>query len=350
MTTRVLVVDWLGRGGIAQTAAAWARELGEAGAEVRVVTRGGRELDASGLDVVSPSPGGLHLLAHARVVRCAIGQVRSWRPDVVVVQSYVVPSMEVPLHHSVRASGARLVLVLHNHRHHAMAAGTDLGLGRLVRGASDVVVHSEEVRRGVRLRPVHLVPHPVPVSMLDDQGVSPFADLDDELVALHFGVLHRAYKGTSTVVRMVEEVGTGSWTVALAGVGAPVVDGARSVDRFLGAGELVAAVRQAGAVLLPYERATQSGAVVLAHLCRAVPVVADVGGLSEQVVHGENGLLLPPGSAPRAWADALEALADPAVRTTMADAGESDVWARHDTFRSEVRRIVGLPSAVRASR
>ncbi len=39
MSSSVLMIDWLGRGGIAQCTEAWAIELGGAGHAVTVVTR-----------------------------------------------------------------------------------------------------------------------------------------------------------------------------------------------------------------------------------------------------------------------------------------------------------------------
>jgi len=65
----VVVVDWLGRGGIAQTTPAWTRALTDAGHEVVVVTRGGRELNGPG--VRSPRDGAHALITHRRLARLA---------------------------------------------------------------------------------------------------------------------------------------------------------------------------------------------------------------------------------------------------------------------------------------
>lgn len=345
---RVLVVDWLGRGGIAQTAEAWARELDDAGAEVRLVTRGGRELDdvSAGVEVVASRPGGLHLLAHRRVVRLAVAQIRSWRPDLVVIQNYVVPLMEEPVHRAAAACGAEVAFVVHDDRHRESGEGAHLGLARQVRVADHVVVHTEAVGRAIAAdgaAPVS-IPLPVQVGMLDRPGRSPFPD-DARPLVLHFGVLHRRYKGTPVVQRMAARRGD-RWAFAFAGVGAPQVPGAMSADRFLDPGELVAAVRQAAVVVLPYERATQSAAVVLAQLCRTVPVAAAVGGIPEQIDHGRTGLLVPPGASDEAWAEALDGLADPTVRDGMGRAGQEAVWDQHARFRAGVRRLSGLPVPV----
>lgn len=343
---RVLVVDWLGRGGIAQTAAAWARELADAGAEVRLVTRGGREMDGvdGGVEVVTSPPGGWHLVAHHRVVRLAVAQIRSWRPDLVIIQNYVVPLMEDPVHRAAAACGAEVAFVVHDDRHREGGEGAHLGLDRQVRAADRVVVHTEAVGRGVAAADPVLIPHPVQVGMLDQPGRSPFPAVDRPLV-LHFGVLHRRYKGTAVVERMAARCSE-RWAFAFAGVGAPDVPGAMSVDRFLDPGELVAAVRQAAVVVLPYTRATQSGAVVLAQLCGAAPLAAAVGGIPEQIDHGRNGLLLVPGASDEAWVEALDGLADPMAREAMARAGEEAVWDQHARFRAGVRRLAGLPVPV----
>ena len=68
----VLLVDWLGRGGIAQTTEAWALELGGRGHAVEVVTRGERELGDGVVTVCGSPPGHGKLGAHRAVARTAV--------------------------------------------------------------------------------------------------------------------------------------------------------------------------------------------------------------------------------------------------------------------------------------
>jgi glycosyltransferase involved in cell wall biosynthesis len=64
-----------------------------------------------------------------------------------------------------------------------------------------------------------------------------------------------------------------------------------------------------GQMILPYRSATQSGVVATA-LAYGLPCIGTtVGGLQEQIVHGETGLLVPP-EAPLALAEAMVRLAE----------------------------------------
>ncbi|HEY4216040.1 MAG TPA: glycosyltransferase family 4 protein [Gemmatimonadaceae bacterium] len=78
-------------------------------------------------------------------------------------------------------------------------------------------------------------------------------------------------------------------------------------ERFLSPDDAIAEFQSASVVVLPYLDATQSG-VAAAAFANGRPVVAtQVGGLSEIVVDGVNGLLIEPGSS-AALADALTRL------------------------------------------
>jgi glycosyltransferase involved in cell wall biosynthesis len=55
--------------------------------------------------------------------------------------------------------------------------------------------------------------------------------------------------------------------------------------------------RWADLVVLPYREATQSGVVPIAYQFEVPVIATDVGGLSEVVIHGETGYLVPPGDA-----------------------------------------------------
>jgi glycosyltransferase involved in cell wall biosynthesis len=136
--------------------------------------------------------------------------------------------------------------------------------------------------------------------------------------------------------------GVDGWAFALAGVGAPSYPGAQSVDRFLEPGELVATVRAADAVLLPYRHATQSGAVVLAQALGTVPVVSAVGGIPEQVEDGVSGLLVEPDAGPAAWRERLALLGDDRLRERLAAQAQAAVWRDHEVFRRAIHGLTGV--------
>lgn len=156
----------------------------------------------------------------------------------------------------------------------------------------------------------------------------------DEGYALFMGRLSRE-KGLETLCdaaailgggARVRIAGDGPLRDALAARGAPVemlgrVEGealARLVD---GAAFVVAPS-------LWYENCSMS---VLEAMAMAKPVVAaDMGGLPEQVLDGETGLLVPPGDAPALARAMGTLLADPALRRAMGRAGAARLRERYD--------------------
>jgi hypothetical protein len=348
----VLLVDWLGRAGIAQCTEAWAIELSAHGQDVRVVTRRSRELGAGVVKVDAPARDRRGLPAHVDLVRYLVDDIHRRPPRTVVVQNYVVPAMELAVLHAARRVGARVILVVHDHRQHGFRYGFQAGLSRLIRSADVVVAHTDFVADAIGRRDVEVIPHPVCVGMLNlpEPATSVltragYHERAGEHLAAHFGVLsRRANKGTS----VVEELATrppAAWRFAFLGVNAPHVDGAVTVGRFLEPAELVQALRQASAALLPYRFATQSGAVVLAQALGVVPIATRVGGLVEQITSGETGLLVDRDASVGQWSRLLEDL-DGAELARLGAQAKRMIWAAHERF---VIDIVGLVGAEQRS-
>lgn len=329
-----LIVDWLGQGGIFQTSRAWARVLADAGEEPTILTRSGGE--PFGADPVRPMTArSIKIAAHAELVRAAAAEIKERSPNLVVVQNYLVPVLEVPVLRAARAVGARLVLVVHNDRPHALFAGAAAGLSTLLRAADVVVTHSRYV--AVRLPPVahdvHVVEHPVPLGLVELAPQLPRESSDTGRTALTFGVLKRKYKGTS-VISDLARAGVEGWRFAAAGVGAPPADtviGLESLPGFVPAERLVAMVQAADVCLLPYRHATQSGAVVLAQALGTPVVASAVGGIPEQVIDHVNGRLVPADAAPELWAETVGQLT-PQVLHALGQRARADAWSRHQRF------------------
>jgi len=343
--SQTLLVDWLGRGGIAQTTEAWAIVLAADGDSVDVVTRPNREL---GSGIVSVHPAALRdgrIAAHRAVVATAVEKIRELRPSVVVVQNYVLPVLERPVYAAAREVGARIVIVVHDHRLHTLVAGTRAGLRRELRRADAVVAHTHFVADGVAQwtgrTDVTVIPHPAQVGMLAHaREAQPWVKPAGQAVAGHFGVLQRAYKGGSAVEDLAR-TGVEGWEFVAMGTGAPEgVPGLHSFPGYASAGALCGAVGASDVVLAPYRFATQSGIVVLGHVLGAVPVVSAVGGIPEQVDDGVDGLLLSPDAPLDAWRDALHVLRDPETRAAYAKAGEDRAWRDHAAFTIAIRELV----------
>jgi glycosyltransferase involved in cell wall biosynthesis len=307
-----VVVDWLGRGGIAQTTPSWVRALERAGHDVVVVTRGGREL--TGSDVRTPIDGPHALVTHHRLARLAADTVDDLAPELVVVQNYVIPPLEGPLDRALRRSAARSVVVIHDHRLHSRAAGARTGLRRRIRSADVVVAHSRFVARALTefsgrsdLRVV-----PLPTATVGGAGVNRLAAGDDASpdTAIGFGVLRRSYKGVD-VVGDLAATGLAGWRFAVAGTGAPTdLPGVAAVPGYLSTPDLAATVGSATAAVLPYRFATQSAAVLFAQQLGVVPVASATGGIVEQIEDRVDGVLVPSGASLAAWQDALRFVHD----------------------------------------
>jgi glycosyltransferase involved in cell wall biosynthesis len=345
----VLLVDWLGRGGIAQTTEAWALSLNDAGVEVEVVTRPGRELGDGAIAVVDAASARNRVSAHRAVARAAARRIRETRPDAVVVQNYVLPPLETPVTDAARAVGAKVIEVVHDHRLHTWQAGFRFGLSGRLRNADVVVTHSRFVADGVRAfapttEPV-VVPHPVPVGMLRHRREvpEPFAARrasNDDLVCGQFGILTRRYKGVDVVAQLAASINFG-WSFVAAGIGAPTdARDVLGVPGFLAPGALCGLVTATDATLAPYRFATQSGVVVLGHVLGSVPVASATGGIPEQIEHDVDGILVAPDAPLSAWRAALARLTDDEHRKSLAVAGEARAWREHEEFSRRVREVV----------
>ena len=332
----VLLVDWLGRGGIAQTTACWAHELRRGGRDVDVVTRGGRELSEMLSGVTGAGQSLRQVAAHRAVVEAAASAIRAARPDTVVVQNYVLPVLERAVYRAANDVGARLVVVIHDHRMHTVLGGNRIGLRRNLRRADAVAAHSEFVADGVsRLTPAPVAVLPLVMFVPDSSDVP--HPRGPGLTAVHFGILKRRYKGTELVAELAGG-GVPGWKFMLVGAGAPAsLPGATTIPGFVDAGDLMALVGSADAALLPYSIATQSGAVALAQALGTVPVASAVGGIPEQIVDGQTGRLVPVGAGAATWRAVLRDLAaDPGQLEAIGKRARAHAREAHERFRDDV--------------
>lgn len=341
----VLLVDWLGRGGIAQMTEAWAIELRAAGVDTAIVTRPGRELGQGSVPVRYVPDRRTRLLAHVALVKAAVAAICELRPSAVVLQNHVIPPVEAMVDRAARRLGSAVVRVVHDHRLHSRWAGTQIGVHGLLQRADLLLAHTEYVGEQVAAavgREVEILPLPVQVGVLaHDVPPVPERLLGPGDLALHFGVVHREYKGTDVILALAAG-GVPGWRLGVVGSGAPVAPGLATVEGFVAPGVLVAAVGASAASLLPYRFATQSGAIVLAQALGSVPIANAVGGLSEQISDGRTGILLPPNAGVGAWQDALSSLDEP-TRQGIADRAAAHVWAAHGRFCARIAEIVGAP-------
>lgn len=196
-------------------------------------------------------------------------------------------------------------------------------LGTVVLHGSVFRHHVDEL--GLPAREVLVVPHGfVPDQLVPDTPYDPAGPL------VFAGRLH-PYKGLGVLLRALDLLGDAA---------PPVVAGGDGITRELIPGSLASVEVRPGelpddelreligscsALLLPYERANQSG--VLAHAFRSGrPVIASrVGSFAEYVHDGVNGLLVPPGD-PAALAAAMTKLRDDPDLARRLAAGALKTW------------------------
>lgn len=341
----MLIVDWLGRGGIAHTTQAWVREREGEGLATTVVTRRGRELAQSMVNVIAAGARGGAVLAHVAVVRAASRAVQDQAPCTVVLQGSVLPQMEMGVVKAARAAGNAVVFIAHEPFVTPALPGSLHELARLARSADVVICHSHfvaaEIGKLTGRADIGVIPLPLPLGLLDLVGTeTSVLPLSDDPVALHFGNLHRAYKGTATIMKLAE-TGVPGWQVAIVGKGAPSrAESAQSVSRFLSPAELVATVAGADAAVLPYSRASQSAAVVLAQSLGLSVIASAVGGIPEQIEDGVTGRLIPPFAPTEAWREALGGLTDKDERTRIGVAAASGVRKAHEQFAAGIGSLL----------
>lgn len=176
-------------------------------------------------------------------------------------------------------------------------------------------------RRSIPRSPIAVIPHGVfddyvsaPMTTKDLASRIDIAQADVGRYVLFVGRI-RGYKGIDTLLKAYGALAPAeAGPLVIAGSG-ELSDGELNdlhalkgrpiqfINRWLPDAEMAALVASARFVVLPYRSATQSGVVPLASAFGVPAIASATGGLVEQVIDGETGLLFAPGDV-----DALRAL------------------------------------------
>lgn len=311
--TTVWCVEPFGRGGIARYAADIAAILAEGGMDARVATTTGGPADPCAvpheiwLPRRGPGPVGKAAAAGAGLVAL---RRRPGRDDVVWLPLGVRPRVESAMVRAAAASGAKVVVTVHNRRPHDSTAGEDRVIAAAMR-ADLVVVHTEAMETWARSRGLTALrlTFPPPQEAEAPAGRLTRASLGfgpDDVVLVVAGTL-RPYKGVDVLLDALAAADNPSVRVLLAGqVSAPDeldatirrlgIEGRVHVEAgFLSGGELLDVLELADAIALPYRSIDHSGIGALA-ADRGLPAVgSDLPGVRE--LFGSSGLYVPPGDA-----------------------------------------------------
>jgi glycosyltransferase involved in cell wall biosynthesis len=266
-----------------------------------------------------------------------LADLRRFRPDVLHWQEpsgFIKAVMAAAMVAWARRF-TRTALTIHDVVPHsgddARVAARFAGIRRHVRACVDrLFVHGPTCRKQY-LHDYLPMPHADERVRLTDHGMILAGDAQcepgDGFRALMFGRME-AYKGLDVLLRAITDLaGRGCMIdLEMAGSG-PELDRlensframphVRVDNRFVSSAVLIEKIRAADCVLLPYLDATQSGVLAAAFANGRFVIASRVGGLSDLVEHGVNGLLVPPGDAD-ALAEALRIVAgDPALRRRL---------------------------------
>lgn len=215
-----------------------------------------------------------------------------------------------------RRSGVNLAIECHNVLPHERSP-FDLPLSAFALSPAErFITHSssdrEELLRLLPGRKVAVAPLPALGELAPGGTVT-----GEGRTLLFFGIVRR-YKGLDVLLRALAAVGPSvKCKLIIAGefyesydryarlITLLGIDEWVTVDnRYIPNEEVAGVFRRADVLVLPYLSASQSSVGQIARACGLPIIASDVGGLSEVVTHGVNGLLVPPGS-PDALATAL---------------------------------------------
>lgn len=257
----------------------------------------------------------------------------SFKPDIVHIQEH--SRIWIYLLANILGSTAKIVITAHDPVPHFGSEPRPLKvlIVKRIRSSADLLLAhgrycsdllSAEVKNKV---PVKETRHGVLLLPLPDQIRKPIARR-----ILCFGQME-AYKGLRVLLSATELLAARGvqFSLHLAGKGSELDRLRTSFERlpnvvirgeFLAPPAAIAEFQEADIVVLPYVEASQSG-VLAAAFGNSRPVVASrVGGLTDVVTHGVNGLLVKPND-PEALADALQAaLESPSLLATLRHGAE----------------------------
>lgn len=343
----ILLVDWLGRGGIAHTTLAWHEELRRLGHRPLVMTRGGRELGELVPEAATVSSRLGPVAEHARLVGAVVRRLAEDRPAWVVLSGSVLPHLEIGVVLAAKACRAKVCFVAHESSSPNALPLAHGALRALWRLSDVVVVHSAFIRQQVSAAEprgrIQQVPHPSTRCLASQmEGEASLITPDTRPTVLTFGQLQKSYKGADSVSRLADAA-SDKWRFVLVGSGIP--DGLSPLLEqhrgFFPIGRLAATVAAADVVLLPYRRASQSGAVVLSQWLGTPVISTDVGGISEQIENGRTGLLVPAAGDIEALLAALDTLTDPIARAEVSSQAAAHIDREHQGFIDCLRGLFG---------
>jgi len=352
-----------GHGGMLLFDLAFFKALAKQDLNVTWVTCDETQVQSEGYELWTPFRG---IYGKSHTWRRGLRYMRGWwkllqrareelnhHPVVIHQQFVTLPPVELVCVLTAQRLGIPCVLTPHDVTLSVDVSHTSWLLRRLYRQFDALIVHSENARAelerilGDNTSPIYLIPHG---HYNDSHGDGP--KLEQTVARMRLGIPQDSHvivlignikpeKGLEYLLRAIPLVLRDLPNTILLVGGRPqhhdvgfyerLIDelGIRSHVRvrweYLPDEELPLYYRSADVVALPYIQAYQSGVCLTAYAYYRPVVASAVGGLTEQVLDGETGYLVPPADL-QALADTLiKILRDRALATAMGERGHN--WA-----------------------
>jgi len=277
---------------------------------------GQTQLEATGENLIIPSMQLVDSLNPLTWIRTGRSIARS-NPDLVIFM-YWLPFFALAYAAIAarikRGSRANVLFLCHNIIPHENRIGDRFLTKRAFRYGDAFVVQSREVKKdllSILPAAVHRVlPHPIYEifgNAIPKKEARERLGFNHQKIILFFGFI-RAYKGLDTILRAMpairkkvdvhllvvgesyEDLGLYQRLVGSGGLESSVT----FVRQYVPANEVKLFFSAADCVVLPYKSATQSGIVQIAYQFTKPVIATDVGGLSEIVLEGRTGFVVPP--------------------------------------------------------
>ncbi|WP_158531487.1 glycosyltransferase [Hyphomonas sp. GM-8P] len=232
-----------------------------------------------------------------------------WKPDLVIIPAwtfFVAPCLGA-IARSIRSSGARIVLLVHNDTDHEKSIVKTTVNNFQLRVADAFICHSTAVSDSLKKVNDEAVSVVLPMPIFSDYpDAKTIPARTAELHLLFFGFI-RPYKGLDTIIEALalsqrEDVkltvagefwdGRQTYDDLIAKHG--LLDRVEIIDRYVSDVEAAGLFAQSDVVLLPYRSVTGSAVVSLAYHYLKPVVVSDLPGFRGVVLDGRTGWVIPP--------------------------------------------------------
>ena len=213
------------------------------------------------------------------------------------------------LDQKLKKNGMKVLRIIHDAEPHPGESFPPVfWVTELVRNADKIVVFSNYVAGKLLAKSPEISPKleigklPPPVLQIVRQ--QPASESDSILL---FAGRGKKYKGLELLQKAWPLIGSSKDKLIIAGSNHKKIEFDSRTEfsiKWLSDLELEELVRMSRLVLLPYIEASQSGLIPFAHSLGKPVVVTPVGGLAEQVIEGENGIVAK-STSPEAFAEAV---------------------------------------------